>query len=201
MPSDQYFSDRPRSRSARRQVRLELPDLTLTLTTDAGVFSADRIDPGSRVLLLESPRPTPQMGQILDLGCGYGSIALALAARAPDATVWAVDVNERARGLCAENAEANGLTNVRVVAPDELPDDVALDGLWSNPPIRIGKQELHALLERWLARLVPDGRAWLVVQKHLGSDSLATWLERSGWPTRRLASRQGYRVLEVDASA
>ena len=174
-----------------------LPDLTLQLQTDRGVFAAAGVDPGTKLLLLESVRPPDVAGDLLDLGCGYGPIALALAQRAPSATVWAVDVNRRALALCAANAEANGLTNVRVVEPEAVPADVRFAGIWSNPPIRIGKAALHDLLLTWLARLTPDGRGWLVVQKHLGSDSLAKWLDEQGWPAARRAARSGYRILEV----
>ena len=120
-----------------------------------------------------------------------------LARRAPVARVWAVDVNERARALCAANAAANGVDNVTVVAPDDVPEDVRFDAIWSNPPIRIGKDLLRDLLTRWLDCLAPEGRAVLVVQKHLGADSLHRWLTEQGWPTTRLASAKGYRLLDV----
>jgi 16S rRNA G1207 methylase RsmC len=181
-------------------VRLALPDLTLDLDTDRGVFSRGDIDPGTKLLLLDAPAPAPT-GDHLDLGCGYGPIALTLARRAPGATVWALDVNGRARALTRANAEANGVTNVRVAAPDDVPDDVRFTTIWSNPPIRIGKAELHALLERWLDRLAPGGTAVLVVQKHLGADSLTRWLNESGRPTRRIQSRASYRLLEVSGPA
>ena len=182
-------------------MRLDLEDLSLSLTTDRGVFSVERVDPGTRVLLAEAPPPNPSMRQLADVGCGYGPIALVLASRAPQATVWAIDTNERARELCALNAANAGLDNVRVVAPGDVPDDVVFDAIWSNPPIRIGKAALHELLTQWLGTLAPAGHAWLVVQKHLGADSLARWLDDAGWPTVRLASRQAYRVLEVSAHA
>lgn len=201
VPNDQYFTASPSSASDRREVRLDLADLSLVLTTDHGVFSMERVDPGTRVLLAEAPAPATTMAHVADLGCGYGPIALVLALRAPQATVWAIDTNERARTLCALNAERAGLTNVRVVAPHDVPADVAFDGIWSNPPIRVGKAALHELLTQWLGALAPGGHAWMVVQKHLGADSLARWLDDAGWPTRRLASRQSYRVLEVDAYA
>lgn len=197
---DQYFTASPTAASKEREVRLDLPDRSLTFTTDSGVFSADRIDPGTRVLLAEAPHPTAELITIADVGCGYGPIALTVASRAPWATVWAIDVNERARALCQRNAERAGLTNVRVAGPDDVPGELRFDAVYSNPPIRIGKAQLHGLLERWLGQLTPDtGRAWLVVQKHLGADSLAGWMTTQGWPTTRLASRQGYRVLEVAA--
>lgn len=179
-----------------RTVALQVGERTLQLRTRAGVFSRERIDQGTAVLLGHAPTP-PATGDLLDLGCGYGPIALALAARSPAATVWAVDVNERARELCAANAAAAGLTNVRVAPPDDVPDDVRLATIWSNPPIRIGKPALHAVLRHWLARLTPDGAAILVVQKNLGSDSLQRWLTEQGWSTERLTSRHTFRLLRA----
>jgi 16S rRNA (guanine1207-N2)-methyltransferase len=194
-----YFDAEPASASRRRTVDLVLPDVSLRLTTDRGVFAATAVDPGTKRLLLDGP-PLPVgagADHLLDLGCGYGPIALTMAKRSPAATVWAVDVNGRALALCAENAEANGLANVRAVAPDKVPDDVRFAAMLSNPPIRIGKQALHEVLVHWLERLTADGYALLVVQQHLGSDSLARWLTENGWPARRLSSRAGYRLLDV----
>ena len=170
----------------------------LELATDAGVFSNGRIDRGTRVLLDAAPMP-PVRGPLLDLGCGYGPIALTLAAQRKRLPVWAVDLNSRALGLTRDNAVAAGLGNVTAVHPDEVPADLTFAGIYSNPPIRSGKPALHELLLRWLPRLLPGGRAYLVVAKNLGSDSLHRWLEtEQGFPTRRLASEKGYRVLEVD---
>jgi 16S rRNA (guanine1207-N2)-methyltransferase len=195
--TSQYFEPDPNVASRPRTVDLVLPDMTLQLRTDRGVFAAATVDPGTKLLLLEGARPPAAASNLLDLGCGYGPIALALARRAPDATVWAVDVNRRALDLCATNAEANRVQNVRTVEPADVPDDIRFDGIWSNPPIRIGKAALHELLLRWLSRLDMNAAAWLVVQKHLGSDSLASWLTEQGWTATRRVSRSGYRVLEV----
>jgi 16S rRNA G1207 methylase RsmC len=190
-----YFDERPASRSQRRTVRLRLPDIDVELLTDRGVFAGDRVDLGTRVLLREAPPPT--RGAVLDLGCGYGPIAVTIAHRAPAVSVWAVDVNERALALTRENAATSGANNVTAVPLEEVPSDVRFSAIYSNPPVRVGKEALHRLLLEWLPRLEPDGRAWLVVQRNLGSDSLARWLESEGWPTTRLASSAGYRVLEV----
>ena len=194
--SQHYFTERPAARPRPDSVHVVLPDLHLELETDAGVFSPSRLDAGTR-LLLETAPPPPAAGDLLDLGCGYGPLALVLAARSPGAQVWAVDVNERALELCADNATQAGLGNVRCVRPGDpgLPGQFAL--IWSNPPIRIGKQALHDLLAGWLARLAPDGSAYLVVQRNLGSDSLQRWLAEADWTVRRAAARGGYRVLAV----
>jgi 16S rRNA (guanine1207-N2)-methyltransferase len=193
----QYFEN-PSVASQRSEVRLDLPDLSFKLATDRGVFSGGQVDPGTKILLRDGPRPRAQ-GTIVDLGCGYGPITVALAARS-EAQIVAVDTNERARELCRENAGTAGLTNVTVLAPDEVPADLRVDEIWSNPPIRIGKAALHELLTGWLSRLVEDGRAVLVVQRHLGADSLATWLAEQGWQVERSASKQGYRLLEVTSA-
>lgn len=193
-PGSHYFDEEPTTESAPRDVTLVLPDLSMILRTDRGVFGYDRIDPGTKLLLLKAPPPAAA-GDLLDIGCGTGAIALTMAARAPGSTVWAIDVNERARDLCRANAVRNELSNVQVCAPDDVPDDVRFATIWSNPAIRIGKPALHAMLLRWLGRLIDDGEAVLVVHKHLGSDSLQTWLTAQGHPTERLASSSGYRIL------
>jgi 16S rRNA (guanine1207-N2)-methyltransferase len=205
--SDHYFSARPRAPHRPGQVRVILPDVYLELATDAGVFSPGRLDPGTRLLLDESPAP-PASGDLLDLGCGYGPIACVLAARSPGATVWAVDVNERALELCARNATTAGLANVRCVTPGDPAIPARFAAIWSNPPVRIGKEALHSLLSQWLGRLGPGpggpggpgsgGSAYLVAGRNLGADSLHRWLAGQGWPVTRLAARSGYRLLQVD---
>jgi 16S rRNA (guanine1207-N2)-methyltransferase len=196
MSSGQYFEADPVVTSRLGHVDLTLPDLAVSLTVDRGVFSAGRVDPGTVALLRASP-PPPAGGDLVDVGCGYGPIACILALRSPAATVWAVDVNRRALALTEANAKALDLANVRAVLPTDVPAGLRVAGLWSNPPIRIGKPALHDLLEGWLARLDDDARAWLVVHRHLGADSLAAWMGGCGYEVRRAGSKQGYRILDV----
>jgi len=198
--ADHYFSARPGAAHRPGQVRVILPDVYLELATDAGVFSPGRLDPGNRLLLEESP-PPPASGDLLDLGCGYGPVGCVLAARSPGSCVWAVDVNERALELCERNARAAGLGNVRCVRPGDASLPARFAGIWSNPPVRIGKDALHGLLTYWLGRLDPAARGYLVVGRNLGADSLHRWLEGRGWPVTRLAARSGYRLLQVAAPA
>lgn len=172
------------------------------MVTSGGIFSPDGIDKGTAVLLRHVPDPAPS-GHLLDIGCGWGPLALTMAKRSPDATVWAVDVNERARMLCAENARSLGLDNVTVFAPEEVPSDVRFQTIWSNPPIRVGKAVLHDLLQLWLLRLSDDAEAWLVVQKNLGADSLLTWTRSmlatssAHFTADRPKSEKGFRLLRV----
>jgi 16S rRNA (guanine1207-N2)-methyltransferase len=204
--ADHYFSAQPRAAHRPGWVRVILPDVYLELATDAGVFSPGRLAPGTRLLLDEAvpspvPKTPPASGDLLDLGCGYGPVACVLAARSPGATVWAVDVNERALQLCARNAAAAGLENVRCVVPGDPSLPARFAGIWSNPPVRIGKEALHSLLSAWLGRLAPRGSAYLVIGRNLGADSLHRWLAEQGWTVTRKAARSGYRLLQVEFSA
>ncbi len=190
-----YFED-PTVKSDPVVVDVTLPDTAFTMETDTGVFSRGHLDDGTS-LLLRFGVPLASTGHLLDLGSGTGPMALTMARRSPGATVWAIDVNSRARRLCERNARRNRLDNIRVAHPDEVPDDIEFSTIWSNPPIRIGKPALRELLLTWLGRLSDDGTACLVVQKHLGADSLQRWLTFEGHPTERVASKSGFRLLAV----
>jgi 16S rRNA (guanine1207-N2)-methyltransferase len=187
-----YFDQVPAGDDRRHDVSAVVWGRELVFTTSTGVFSHDGLDKATAVLLRASTPPTS--GLVLDLGCGWGAIACSVAAAGP--TVWAVDVNQRALELTRLNAERLGV-QVHAVPPDDVPPELVFDEIWSNPPIRIGKQALHELLLRWLPRLTPDGMARLVVGKNLGADSLQRWLEAEGWPTVRVGSEKGFRVLQV----
>jgi 16S rRNA (guanine1207-N2)-methyltransferase len=192
---EHYFSADPGVAFRRTPVRASVWGHDLDLTSGSGVFAQGRLDVGTAVLFRETEPPKP--GTFLDLGCGYGVVGLALAVAVPGARVWAVDVNERAVLLANENAAALGVADrYTAVTPDAVPADVSFDEIWSNPPIRVGKQALHELLLTWLPRLAPAGRAVMVVGKNLGADSLQRWLGEQGYPTGRLASAKGFRVLE-----
>lgn len=199
MASDHYFSSTPASAEKLRRIRVTLAGRSVEVTTAGGVFSPEHIDSGTAVLLSNTPPPPPG-GHLLDLGCGWGPIALSLALDAPHATVWAVDVNERALDLVRRNAAELGLDNVNAVLPDDVPAEVMFRSIRSNPPIRVGKNELHGLLERWIPRLEERSDAWLVVQRNLGSDSLQRWLAATfdhGYSVTRAATGRGFRVLKV----
>jgi 16S rRNA G1207 methylase RsmC len=197
--AEHYFSPEPSAPAQRSEIEFGVGARNYRLAVASGVFSAGRLDPGTAVLLKKGDLPTAATtGVFLDLGCGYGPIAAVLAAEAPQALVYAIDVNSRARELTAENAASLGLAErIRVAAPDEVPEDVTFDQIWSNPPTHVGKTELHAVLDRWLPRLAPGGVAWLVINRHLGGDSLHAWLTGRDWAVERTASQKGYRVLRV----
>jgi 16S rRNA (guanine1207-N2)-methyltransferase len=199
MAPDHYFSSAPGGERKLRQITVQLAGHSYEVTTANAVFSPEHIDTGTQVLLNNIPAPPPG-GDFLDLGCGWGPISLHLALSSPHATVWAVDVNERALDLVRMNAKKLGLTNVNAVLAADVPAGLSFRGLWSNPPIRVGKSELHNLLATWIPRLEPGSDAWLVVQRNLGSDSLQRWLEGQldeEFAVSRAATSKGFRVLRV----
>lgn len=190
-----YFDAHPETSDRRRVIKVTVFGRELDFTTSSGTFSPDRLDKATAILVDEVAPPVGEK-TLLDLGCGWGPIAVGLALAAPESTVWAVDVNERARELTALNASRHR-ARVNVAAPENVPGNVVFDEIWSNPPVRIGKDALHVLLATWLPRLNRDGRAYLVIGKHLGADSLQRWLTESGWPTERVASASGFRILRA----
>jgi len=201
--SDHYFTAEPASPAERRQLRVFLAGREVVVQTAPGIFCPDRVDIGTAVLLREAPDPPP-VGNLLDLGSGWGPIALTLGLRSPGASIWAVDVNQRALVLARDNAKALALKDFHALRPDEVPDELRFDVIWSNPPIRVGKAALHELLMRWLPRLTPGGSAYLVVQKNLGSDSLERWLAEElqtrapgDFDVGRQSTAKGFRLLSV----
>lgn len=198
MDSQHYFSATPSGPEKRRPLRVVLDGRERELVTSGGIFSPDGVDKGTAVLLAEVPPPAGT--QLLDIGCGWGPLALTMALRSPGSQVTAIDINERSLDLTRENAARLGLENVSAVLPDGVAPDLMFDTIWSNPPIRIGKEALHELLLRWLPRLAPGGIAWLVVQKNLGSDSLQRWLAAEladGYDVARASSAKSFRILRV----
>ncbi|WP_396278159.1 class I SAM-dependent methyltransferase [Glutamicibacter creatinolyticus] len=197
MSSDHYFSATPASADERRIITVELNGQKYQVQTASGTFSPTGLDKGTAVLLEHVPAPR---GTVLDIGCGWGPIAMTAALQNPDSKVYGVEINERSIDLARLNAQALGLENLSISDPDGIEDDLQFDTIWSNPPIRIGKDALHELLLKWLPRLAPGGEAWMVVQKNLGSDSLQKWLVGqlpTDWSATRETSSKGFRILKV----
>lgn len=198
MPQEHYFSASPDSPATIREISFRVADREFMVQAASGTFSASKLDPGTSVLLSKYEE-FPDSGNVLDLGCGWGPISIAIASLQPDTKVWALDINARSLELATSNAARLGLSNFKAVTAEQIPADLRFDAIWSNPPIRIGKAALHELLKTWLPRLESGGRAMLVVQKQLGADSLLAWIQ-SEFPeltSSRFSTDKGFRVLEI----
>ena len=199
MSGEHYFSAEPAGEFKPKTIRVNLLGKDLQLQTAGGVFSPDHLDTGT-AMLLNHIDEAPLSGNLLDVGCGWGPIAIALAMQAPDSTVWAVDVNQRSLDLTKANAATLGLTNIRACLPEEVPGDIEFTGIWSNPPIRVGKAELHSILLKWFPRLAAECESYLVVAKDLGADSLLKWLQAElteDFDAQRIDTEKGFRILRV----
>jgi 16S rRNA G1207 methylase RsmC len=199
MPQEHYFSDEPVSEMRPKSIDVVLAGHAVSVKTASGIFSPGHVDLGTEVLL-EHIDEVPKVGDVLDIGCGWGPIALAIALNRPHVTVWAIDVNERSLALTRMNASELGLTNVKVCRPDEVPTNMEFAGIWSNPPIRVGKSVLHEILQTWLPRLADDAESYLVVQKNLGADSLLRWLQETlpkQFLSVRVDTAKAFRILRV----
>jgi hypothetical protein len=194
-----YFASSPEGPLVPREITVTLNGNKYSVLTAGGVFSPEHIDQGTQVLLTHLEKANPS-GNFLDIGCGWGPIALALALHSPKAKIYAIDVNERSLELTKLNVERLGLTNIVVCKPEEVPSDIEFDEIWSNPPIRVGKVVLHEILTLWIKRLTAGGTARLVIQKNLGSDSLHKWLIQEFNPnfeSTRIDTSKTFRVLKV----
>lgn len=196
MSGEHYFSEQPTGEFKPKKIFTSIAGQRVELFTAGGTFSPDHMDTGTAILL-EHADQAPSTGNLLDLGCGWGPIALTLAKRNPDATVWAIDVNERSLELTRMNAEKLGLANIRAVHIDEVAADLKFTGIWSNPPIRVGKEALHEILTKWLVRLEDECEAYLVVSKDLGADTLLKWMQSQfeNLQSERIETAKGFRII------
>ena len=205
--SEHYFSEAPSGEFTPREIEVTLAGAPHRVLTAGGVFSPEHLNRGTEILL----RTIAEVGDgitaddgdalspVLDLGCGWGPIALSAALTHPQREVWAVDVNDRSRDLTRLNADRLSLENVHVASPDEVPAGLRFGEIRSNPPIRVGKEVLHELLQMWLPRLIVGGEAYLVVAKHLGADSLQRWIatEFGDFEVGRIARDKGFHIINA----
>jgi len=197
--TEHYFSPQPAGDFKTTEIEVSLAGREVTIETAGSIFSPDRLDMGTDALMRIVPQ-TPEKGNFLDLGCGWGPLAITMALEAPDAAIYAIDVNERALELTRRNAKRLKLDNIHVSTPQDVPAAVNFDIIWSNPPIRVGKAELHSILKHWIPRLVVGGIGYFVVAKHLGADSFEKWLRAEfagGFDVYREDHYKGFRVVKV----
>lgn len=202
MPQEHYFSEQPDSVAKAHEIQFDAAGHHFSAKSESGTFSVQKLDRGTEILLRLSDH-FPTSGDVLDIGCGWGPISLSIAKSRPETRLWALDVNQRSLRLTGENAKRNGLNNITPVIASEIPSDLYFSGIWSNPPIRVGKAVLHDLMKTWLRRLMPGASAYLVVQKQLGAASFEKWLatEFDQMNVDRPYQDKGYRVIRVTNDA
>lgn len=193
---EHYYSKNPQVSSAPKQWKAEIRNKVFSFTTDAGVFSKGGIDEGSK-LLAETFKVPSVGGDFLEIGCGYGPIALSIASDFPERLVHMVDVNERALALCKMNAQQNQITNIQIYESSGI-DQVQSDGfaaIITNPPIRAGKQTVFSFYDGAYEKLTLGGELWVVIQKKQGAPSTMDYLKKLFGNVDTVAKKKGYFIL------
>ncbi|MGE5606560.1 MAG: class I SAM-dependent methyltransferase [Bacteroidota bacterium] len=193
--SEHYYSNKPTSAHNYQEFEARIRDVKLKLITDAGIFSKDRLDPGTK-LLIEALPLDPNLKKVFDLGCGYGPIGLTIAKLLPGSTIYMSDINERAVELGIKNAQLNGITNVVIKPGDgfEAFSDEKFDLIVTNPPIRAGKQIIYGLIDQAYQALNNGGRLVLVIKTKHGAKSMEAKLNSVFKEVTELEKGGGYRV-------
>jgi len=193
--SDHYYTQRPNSQHDIKSIKYKFADYNFNFSTDAGVFSKDRIDPGTDLLL--SNLKVNENDVFLDLGCGYGVVGVIVGSFRPQADIYMVDVNERACDLAKKNLKENGVENAKVFLSDglEAVKDVVFDVIATNPPIRAGKSVIYKMAENSYERLKPKGRYYAVIRTSQGADSMISFLKSLFENVEVVGRKSGYKVI------
>ena len=197
--SNHYYTKNPETESKEASWTFPLRGREFRFISDSGVFSKKTVDFGSR-LLIETFRLNEEVaGDILDVGCGYGPMGLALAYAYPARLVEMVDVNERAMSLARRNAEANNIRNVKVYESntyDQVPEERQFAAIVSNPPIRAGKQVVHRILSEAHTHLLAGGTLTVVIQKKQGAPSAEQKMLDVFGNVEIIARDKGYWIIQ-----
>ena len=195
--TNHYYSQSPQSESNPTYWEFTLRGKKFRFKTDSGVFSKKEVDFGSRLLIDSFSLAGESEGDILDVGCGYGPIGLSLAYAYPDKNVEMVDVNARAIQLAKDNAEANGIPNVKIYESNILSavENKSFSAVLTNPPIRAGKQTVHQIFSDSYEHLLPGGELWVVIQKKQGAPSAMDKMEEIFGNVEVAAKKKGYFIL------
>ena len=193
--NDQYYTADPSSESRPVPCAFPYRGHGLSFMTDAGVFSKGELDAGSRLLLDALP---PLQGDVLDIGCGWGAIGIAVAKANKQARVTMLDVNRRALGLCQANCLRNGVT-AEILESDGMAAvlDRKFDAIITNPPIRAGKQVIYKMFAEAAASLNAEGALYLVIRKQQGAESCVKYLKTLFNEVEKLDKSAGFWVLKA----
>lgn len=197
--SDHYYSSKPETAHDRQMLSVDLRGFSLKLTSDAGVFSKNGVDYGSRVLI--NAMDLTGAKAILDVGCGYGPIGITAAKLVPDAIVTMLDINERAVELARHNAIQNQVSSNTVIKQSDRLEAVRhqmFDVILTNPPIRAGKEIVHSIFEQAYEQLRVGGTLWIVIQKKQGAPSAKEKLSSMFKYVEEVTKDKGYRIFRAE---
>lgn len=196
--TDHYYTNRPTVAHDEKEFTFELRGHSFRFKSDAGVFSKERIDYGS-VLLIEEMEIS-ETDQVLDMGCGYGPIGITAAFLASKGKVLMVDVNERAVALAKHNVAVNQISNAEVAVSDlfqQIEPTRKFNVILTNPPIRAGKNTVHQIFEEAYSFLHPNGSLWVVIQKKQGAPSAMRKLEELYDEVKKVTQDKGYWIIKA----
>lgn len=191
---DHYYTENPNSAHDERRIALQALGNDLTFVTDAGVFSRDGLDRGTEVLLEALP---PLEGRVLDLGCGWGAVGVALGKRYPALDIVMTDINSRAVELARRNLAENGVTAAVLQGDGFDAVEGRFDAIVTNPPIRAGKAVIYGLFARAREYLEPDGALYVVIRKQQGAPSALKYLKEIYSRAETVDRASGFHVLRA----
>lgn len=193
-----YYTANPTSAHQLREVEMEVLGVRAVYTTDAGVFSRDGLDTGTRVLLEALPALD---GRALDLGCGWGPVGLTLAKKYPSLNVVMTDVNARAVELSKKNLARNG-ARATVVQGDAFENvEGTFETIITNPPIRTGKAAIYAMFADAQNYLSATGELYIVIRKQQGAPSALKYLREIYASAEVIEREAGFWVIRASKSA
>ena len=196
--TNHYYSQEPTTEHEFEQWSFELKGKNFQFVTDSGVFSRETVDFGSRVLIdTFNWEELPVDGKILDVGCGYGPIGLAIAF-ASQRFVEMVDINSRAVELAQGNANRNGIKQVDIHQSNiyEAVHEETYAAIVSNPPIRAGKKVVHEILTEAYPRLKSGGTLTIVIQKKQGAPSAKSKMAETFGNAEIVHKEKGYYIIK-----
>ncbi|NBI30341.1 class I SAM-dependent methyltransferase [Chengkuizengella sp. YPA3-1-1] len=196
--AEHYYTQDPSVQSNRQVIHVSLRSKEFKFYTDAGVFSKNMIDFGSKLLIEHMNIPSDS--KILDVGCGYGPIGICAASLEKTSEVTLIDVNQRAIELASENAKLNEISNIKLLQSDiysSLENNEKFDVILTNPPIRAGKEVVYSIFSGAAQRLKDGGSLWVVIQKKQGAPSALEKLKILFSTVEEVSKKKGYKIFRA----
>ena len=188
-----YYSENPNIAHDEKQVIYEVMGNEFRCITDAGVFSRDGLDMGTRIMLEAMPE---MRGRVLDLGCGWGPVGLAVGKKYPDTEIVMTDINLRAVETAEKNLKANGVKNAKAIQGDGYENvECKFDFILLNPPIRTGKNVIYGMFSDARNYLSESGALYIVIRKQQGAESAEKYLNTIFDDVERISREKGYWVI------